>query len=159
MKPGIHPEYREIVFVDVSNNFSFKTRSTMSTKEKIKWEDGNEYPLAKIETSSESHPFYTGTQKIMDTAGRVEKSVRNSVPRLLLSLPVMALLKQLRKKLPLQKLKLLKRQLRRRLKTLQVAGYEKYLLCEIIKAAFAAFFIFCFTVCYTNRFVQNKVHG
>jgi large subunit ribosomal protein L31 len=73
MKPGIHPEYREIVFVDVSNNFSFKTRSTMSTKETIKWEDGKEYPLAKIETSSESHPFYTGTQKIMDTAGRVEK--------------------------------------------------------------------------------------
>jgi large subunit ribosomal protein L31 len=73
MKPGIHPEYREIVFVDVSNNFSFKTRSTMSTRETIKWEDGNEYPLAKIETSSESHPFYTGTQKIMDTAGRVEK--------------------------------------------------------------------------------------
>ncbi len=73
MKPGIHPEYREIVFVDVSNNFSFKTRSTMNTREKIKWEDGVEYPLAKIETSSESHPFYTGTQKIMDTAGRVEK--------------------------------------------------------------------------------------
>ena len=73
MKPGIHPEYREIVFVDVSNNFSFKTRSTMNTREKIKWEDGNEYPLAEIETSSESHPFYTGTQKIMDTAGRVEK--------------------------------------------------------------------------------------
>ena len=73
MKPGIHPEYREIVFVDVSNNFSFKTRSTMNTRETIKWEDGNEYPLAKIETSSESHPFYTGTQKIMDTAGRVEK--------------------------------------------------------------------------------------
>ena len=73
MKPGIHPEYREIVFVDVSNNFSFKTRSTMNTRETIKWEDGKEYPLAKIETSSESHPFYTGTQKIMDTAGRVEK--------------------------------------------------------------------------------------
>jgi large subunit ribosomal protein L31 len=73
MKPGIHPEYREIVFVDVSNNFSFKTRSTMSARETIKWEDGKEYPLSKIETSSESHPFYTGTQKIMDTAGRVEK--------------------------------------------------------------------------------------
>ena len=73
MKPGIHPEYREVVFVDVSNNFSFKTRSTIVTKEKIKWEDGQEYPLAKVETSSESHPFYTGTQKIMDTAGRVEK--------------------------------------------------------------------------------------
>ncbi len=73
MKQGIHPDYKEVVFLDVSNNFSFKTRSTISTKETIKWEDGNEYPLAKIETSSESHPFYTGTQKIMDTAGRVEK--------------------------------------------------------------------------------------
>ena len=64
---------KEVVFLDVSNNFSFKTRSTMNTRETIKWEDGKEYPLAKIETSSESHPFYTGTQKIMDTAGRVEK--------------------------------------------------------------------------------------
>ena len=73
MKQGIHPDYKEVVFLDVSNNFSFKTRSTINTKEKIKWEDGKEYPLAKIETSSESHPFYTGTQKIMDTAGRVEK--------------------------------------------------------------------------------------
>ena len=73
MKPGIHPEYREVVFVDVSNNFSFKTRSTINAKETIKWEDGKEYPLAKIETSSESHPFFTGTQKIIDTDGRVEK--------------------------------------------------------------------------------------
>ena len=73
MKPGIHPEYKEVVFVDVSNNFSFKTRSTIATRETIKWEDDKEYPLSKIETSSESHPFYTGTQKIMDTAGRVEK--------------------------------------------------------------------------------------
>ena len=73
MKQGIHPDYKEVVFLDVSNNFSFKTHSTINTKETIKWEDGNEYPLAKIETSSESHPFYTGTQKIMDTAGRVEK--------------------------------------------------------------------------------------
>ncbi|MEY3724411.1 MAG: hypothetical protein RLZZ365_346 [Pseudomonadota bacterium] len=73
MKQGIHPDYREVVFVDVSNNFSFKTRSTIITKETIKWEDGQEYPLAKIETSSESHPFFTGTQKIIDTAGRVEK--------------------------------------------------------------------------------------
>ncbi len=73
MKQGIHPDYKEVVFLDVSNNFSFKTRSTIVTKETIKWEDGKEYPLAKIETSSESHPFYTGTQKIMDTAGSVEK--------------------------------------------------------------------------------------
>jgi large subunit ribosomal protein L31 len=73
MKKNTHPEYREVVFVDVSNNFSFKTRSTMRTRETIKWEDGQEYPMAKIEVSSESHPFYTGTQKIVDTAGRVEK--------------------------------------------------------------------------------------
>ena len=73
MKQGIHPEYREVVFMDISNNFSFVTRSTVKTKETIKWEDGNEYPLFKLDTSSESHPFYTGTQKIIDTAGRVEK--------------------------------------------------------------------------------------
>jgi len=73
MKEGIHPNYREVVFLDVSNDFSFLTRSTIQTKDKITWKDGKEYPLAKIEVSSESHPFYTGTQKIMDTAGRVEK--------------------------------------------------------------------------------------
>ena len=73
MKKNIHPEYREVVFVDISNSFSFKTRSTIHTRETIKWEDGQEYPLVKIEVSSESHPFYTGTQKIIDTAGRVDK--------------------------------------------------------------------------------------
>lgn len=73
MKAGIHPNYRDVVFVDVSNNFKFKTRSTIHSRETIKWEDGKDYPLAKIEVSSESHPFYTGTQKIMDAAGRVEK--------------------------------------------------------------------------------------
>lgn len=72
MKEGIHPNYREVMFVDVSNGFQFLTRSTIQTKETITV-DGKEYPLAKIEVSSESHPFYTGTQKIMDTAGRVEK--------------------------------------------------------------------------------------
>ena len=72
MKPGIHPEYREVVFHDMSNDFKFVTRSTIHTREKIEFE-GKEYPLVKSETSSESHPFYTGTQKIMDTAGRVEK--------------------------------------------------------------------------------------
>ena len=76
MKPGIHPEYREVVFVDVSNNFSFKTRSTINTKEKIKWEDGNEYPLIKVEVSSASHPFYTGKHKLMDTGGRVDRFKR-----------------------------------------------------------------------------------
>lgn len=73
MKNDIHPNYREVVFVDVSNDFKFLTKSTVKTKETIKWEDGKEYPMYKLDTSSESHPFYTGTQKIVDTAGRVEK--------------------------------------------------------------------------------------
>ncbi len=73
MKQGIHPEYREVVFQDVSSDFAFLTRSTIKTKETIKWEDGNEYPLVKIEVSSKSHPFYTGQHKIMDTGGRVER--------------------------------------------------------------------------------------
>lgn len=72
MKPGIHPEYRDVVFVDLSNDFKFVTRSTVQTRETIKYE-GKEYPLVKIEVSSESHPFYTGKHKIVDTAGRVEK--------------------------------------------------------------------------------------
>lgn len=72
MKEGIHPDYREVVFQDVSNGFTFVTRSTIQTREKIDFE-GKSYPLAKIEVSSESHPFYTGQQKIIDTAGRVEK--------------------------------------------------------------------------------------
>ena len=73
MKDGIHPEYREVVYQDISADFSFVTRSTISAKETIKWTDGKEYPLVKIEVSSKSHPFYTGKQKILDTAGRVEK--------------------------------------------------------------------------------------
>ena len=72
MKEGIHPNYREVLFHDVSNDFKFVTRSTIQTKDTIEHE-GKTYPLAKIEVSSESHPFYTGQQKIMDTAGRVEK--------------------------------------------------------------------------------------
>lgn len=73
MKPDIHPEYRHVVFQDMSAGTSFLTRSTVSTSETITWEDGNEYPLAKVEISSESHPFFTGTMKIVDTAGRVER--------------------------------------------------------------------------------------
>jgi len=75
MKPGVHPEYKEVVFVDTSCDFKFLTRTTMETKgrEMVKWTDGKEYPLMKIEVSSESHPFYTGKHKIVDTAGRVEK--------------------------------------------------------------------------------------
>lgn len=73
MKKGIHPEYREVVFHDTQSNTKFMTRSTMKSKEKIKWEDGKEYPLIKIEVSSASHPFYTGKKIFLDTAGRVEK--------------------------------------------------------------------------------------
>ncbi|MCB0991356.1 MAG: type B 50S ribosomal protein L31 [Acidimicrobiales bacterium] len=73
MKDGIHPEYRPVVFQDTSTEFSFLTQSTIETRETIVWEDGNEYPLAKAELTSASHPFYTGQMKIVDTAGRVER--------------------------------------------------------------------------------------
>lgn len=74
MKEGIHPNYRDVVFVDQSNGFQFVTRSTVQTKESIKLDDGRELPLVKLETTSESHPFYTGTQKSIDNlGGRVEK--------------------------------------------------------------------------------------
>jgi len=73
MKKGIHPTYREVVFLDTSSNFKFLTRSTLDSKETIKWEDGQEYPLIKVELSSASHPFYTGKKIFVDTAGRVEK--------------------------------------------------------------------------------------
>ena len=74
MKKGIHPEnYRKVVFKDMSNDYAFLSRSTANTKETIKWEDGNEYPLIKIEVSSKSHPFYTGKAQFVDTAGRIDK--------------------------------------------------------------------------------------
>lgn len=73
MKADIHPKYQDVVFQDVSSDFSFLTRSTLGSKEKIKWEDGQEYPLIKIEISSASHPFYTGKHKVIDTSGRVDK--------------------------------------------------------------------------------------
>jgi large subunit ribosomal protein L31 len=73
MKKGIHPNYRPVVFKDMSADYAFLTRSTVDTKDTIVWEDGNEYPLVKLEISSASHPFFTGKQKILDSAGRVEK--------------------------------------------------------------------------------------
>jgi large subunit ribosomal protein L31 len=73
MKDGIHPDYRQVVFQDTSTDFSFLTRSTIETRDTTTWEDGNEYPLAKVELSSASHPFFTGQMKIVDTAGRVER--------------------------------------------------------------------------------------
>jgi large subunit ribosomal protein L31 len=74
MKNGIHPNnYRFVVFQDMSNGHAFLSRSTAPSKENIKWEDGNEYPLLKLEISNTSHPFYTGKMKLVDTAGRVDK--------------------------------------------------------------------------------------
>lgn len=73
MKKDIHPEYKDVVFLDTSSEFKFITKSTMGSSETIKWEDGNEYPLIKIEVSSASHPFYTGKKIFLDAAGRVEK--------------------------------------------------------------------------------------
>lgn len=72
MKKGIHPEYREVVFLDQEADFKILTRSTIKSKEKITL-DGKEYPLVKLEISSASHPFFTGTEKFIDTAGRVER--------------------------------------------------------------------------------------
>ena len=73
MKEGIHTNYRDVVFVDLSNGFQFVTRSTVQSKETIEL-DGKTMPLVKLETTSESHPFYTGTQKSVDNlGGRVEK--------------------------------------------------------------------------------------
>jgi large subunit ribosomal protein L31 len=73
MKPDIHPDYRLVVFQDTSSGTSFLTRSTIETSETATWEDGNTYPMAKVEISSASHPFFTGTMQIVDTAGRVER--------------------------------------------------------------------------------------
>ncbi|MCK5765160.1 MAG: type B 50S ribosomal protein L31 [Bacteroidales bacterium] len=74
MKKDIHPtDYRFVVFKDMSNEYAFLSKSTVKTKETIKWEDGNEYPLVKLEISHTSHPFYTGKMQLVDTAGRVDK--------------------------------------------------------------------------------------
>ncbi len=73
MREDIHPQYRPVVFRDTASGTMFLTRSTVETKETVKYEDGNEYPLFDVEISSASHPFYTGKQKLVDTAGRVER--------------------------------------------------------------------------------------
>ncbi|MBC7990868.1 MAG: type B 50S ribosomal protein L31 [Luteimonas sp.] len=73
MKADIHPEYRAVVFQDVTSDFRFLTRSTLSSKETVKFDDGNEYPLIKVDVSSATHPFYTGQNKLMDVSGRVDK--------------------------------------------------------------------------------------
>ncbi|AJZ84601.1 type B 50S ribosomal protein L31 [Streptomyces antimycoticus] len=76
MKPGIHPAYRPVVFRDRSADFAFLTRSTATSDKTVEWQDGNTYPVIDVEISSASHPFYTGTQRVMDTAGRVERFER-----------------------------------------------------------------------------------
>lgn len=74
MKSDTHPSnYRKVVFKDMSCDYAFVTHSCVETKETIKWEDGSEYPLFKLEISSASHPFYTGKQNLVDTAGRIDK--------------------------------------------------------------------------------------
>lgn len=73
MKKEIHPKYNDVVFMDTTSDFKFLTRSTMTSKETIEWEDGKTYPVIKVEVSSASHPFYTGKKIFLDTAGRVEK--------------------------------------------------------------------------------------
>jgi large subunit ribosomal protein L31 len=74
MKKEIHPKnYRFVVFKDMSNGEAFLSRSTAATRETIKWDDGNEYPLVKLEISNTSHPFFTGQKMLVDTAGRIDK--------------------------------------------------------------------------------------
>ena len=74
MKKNIHPKkYRYVVFQDVSCNYSFLTKSSIETKDTIKWENGKEYPLYKLDISNKSHPYFTGQQNLVDSAGRIEK--------------------------------------------------------------------------------------
>ena len=74
MQKEIHPKsYKQVVFKDMSNGVSFLSRSTAHSSEKVQWEDGNEYPLIKLEISNTSHPFYTGKNMLVDTAGRIDK--------------------------------------------------------------------------------------
>lgn len=76
MKKEIHPDFREVIFKDVSCDYALKTLSTVKTKETITWDDGKEYPLVKVDISSHSHPFYTGKQRMIDTEGRAEKFMK-----------------------------------------------------------------------------------
>lgn len=73
MKSGIHPDYHPVVFQDASTGKTFLTRSTATSSRTIEWEDGNSYPLLIVDVTADSHPFWTGTQRLVDTAGRVEK--------------------------------------------------------------------------------------
>lgn len=76
MKPDMHPDYHPVVFRDASTGTQFLTRSTVRSDKTVDWSDGNTYPLVVVEVSSDSHPFWTGEQRLLDTAGRVEKFKR-----------------------------------------------------------------------------------
>ncbi len=76
MKEGIHPRYEYVIIKDSSSDFAFLTRSTKTSSERMQWTDGKEYPLIHVEISSASHPFFTGKQKLMDSAGRIERFQR-----------------------------------------------------------------------------------
>ena len=73
MKPGIHPDYQPVVFRDRTTGTSFLTRSTATSTQTVTWDDGNTYPLIVVDISADSHPFWTGNQRVLDTQGRVEK--------------------------------------------------------------------------------------
>ncbi|MFE6040798.1 type B 50S ribosomal protein L31 [Streptomyces sp. NPDC056452] len=73
MKSSIHPVSRPVVFRDIATGTAFLTRSTADAEQRVRWEDGNTYPVIDVETSSASHPFYTGTRQVLDTAGRIEQ--------------------------------------------------------------------------------------
>jgi large subunit ribosomal protein L31 len=73
MKPDIHPDYHPVIFRDRSAELTFLTRSTRTSDQTLEWTDGNTYPVVDVDISSASHPFYTGNQRILDTAGRVER--------------------------------------------------------------------------------------
>ncbi|MBM7704823.1 type B 50S ribosomal protein L31 [Metabacillus iocasae] len=76
MKPNTHPEYKKVVFMDTNSGFKFLTGATKWSNETIEWEDGNTYPLIKVEVSSDSHPFYTGRQKFADRGGRADRFMK-----------------------------------------------------------------------------------
>ena len=76
MKPDTHPDYHPVVFRDASTGTQFQTRSTVHSDKTVDWSDGNTYPLVIVEVSSDSHPFWTSEQRLLDTAGRVEKFKR-----------------------------------------------------------------------------------
>jgi large subunit ribosomal protein L31 len=73
VKPNIHPDYHPVVFRDISTGKQFLTRSTATSDQTVEWEDGRTYPLLAVDITADSHPFWTGTQRHIDTAGRIEK--------------------------------------------------------------------------------------